>query len=148
MIGWIFLSTLSLLLCQSHTTSFTVQLIDFVFINSKFSFFCVVRSCKVSLVESKVFKTYNNLSVHNLCGVLYFMQNDFFVLSLHSLSLCVCLVFCLAFLANKNKCIVRFIVFKKHSKEVSSFPGQIFFYTNYCDGMLIHLSALRCQEPL
>ena len=125
-----FLSTLSLLLCQSHKTSVTVQLIDFVFINSKFSFFCVVRSCKVSLVESKVFKTYNNLSVHNLCGVLYFMQNDFFVLSLHSLSLCVCLVFCLAFLTYKNKCIVRNIVFKKHSKEVSSFPGQIISYTN------------------
>ena len=143
-----FLSALSLLLCQSHKTSVTVQLIDFVFINSKFSFFCVVRSCKVSLVESKVFKTYNNLSVHKLCCVLYFMQNYFLVVSLHSLSLCVCLVFCLAFLAYKNMCIVRNIVFKKHSKEVSSFPGQIFFYTNKWDGMLIHLSVLRCQEPL
>ena len=122
-----FLSALSLLLCQSHKTSVTVQLIDFVFINSKFSFFCVVRSCKVSLVESKVFKTYNNLSVHKLCCVLYFMQNYSLVVSLHSLSLCVCLVFCLAFLTYKNKCIVRNIVFKKHSKEVSSFPGQIFF---------------------
>ena len=147
MIGWIFLSTLSLLLCQSHKTSVTVQLIDFVFINSKFSFFCVVRSCEVSLVESKVFKSYNNLYVHNLCCVLCFMQNEFFVVSLHSLSLCVCLVFCLAFLTYKNKCIVRNIVFKKHSKEVSSFPGQIISYTNKWDGMLIHLSALRCQEP-
>ena len=143
-----FLSALSLLLCQSHKTSVTVQLIDFVFINSKFSFFCIVRSYEVPLVESKVFKTYNNLSVHNLCCVLYFMQNDFFVVSLYSLSLCVCLVFCLAFLAYKNKCIVRNLVFKKHSKEVCSFPGQIFFYTNKWDGMLIHLNALRCQEPL
>ena len=124
-----FLSASSLLLCQSHKTSVTVQLIDFVFINSKFSFFCVVRSCEVSLVESKVFKTYNNLSAHNLC-VLYFMQNDDFVVSLHSLSSCVCLVFCLAFLAYKSNCIVRNIVFKKYSKEVSSFPRQIFFYTN------------------
>ena len=148
MIGWIFLSTLSLLLCQSHKTSVTVQLIDFVFINSKFSFFCVVRSCEVSLVESKVFKTYNNLSVHSLCYVLYFMQNDFFVASLHSLSLCVCLVFCLALLAYKNKCIVRNIIFKKYSKEVSSFFGQIFFYTSKWDGMLIHLGTLRCQELL
>ena len=144
MIGWIFLSTLSLLLCQSQKTSVTVQLIDFVFINSKFSFFCVVRSCEVSLVKSKVFKTYNNFSAHNLCCVLYSMQTDFFVRSLHSLSLCVCLVFCLAFLAYKNKCIVRNIVFKKHSKEVFSFLGQIFFYTIKWDGMFIHLSALRC----
>ena len=58
------------------------------------------------------------------------MQNDFFVVTLHSLSFCVCLVFCLAFLAYKNKCIVRNIVSKKHSEAVSSFPGQIFFYTN------------------
>ena len=143
-----FLSTLSLLLCQSHKTSVTVQLIDFVFINSKLSFFCIVRSCEVPLVEYKVFKTYNNLSVHNLCCVLYFMQNDFFVVSLHSLLLCVCLVFYLAFLTYKNKCIVRNIVFKKHLKEVCSFRGQIFFYINKWDGMLIQLSALRCQEPL
>ena len=79
------LSTLSLLLCQPHKTSVTVQLIDFVFINSKFSFFWVVRSCEVSLVESKVFKTYTNLSVRNLCCVLCFMWNNF-VVFLHSLS--------------------------------------------------------------
>ena len=35
------------------------------------------------------------------------MQNYFLVVSLHRLSLCVCLVFCLAFLAYKNKFIVR-----------------------------------------
>ena len=115
---------ISLLLCQSHKTSVTSQLIDFVLINSKSSFFYIVRSCKVSLVESKVFKTYNNLFVHNLCCVLYFMQNDFFIKSLHCLLLYVCLVFCLAFLSYKNKCIVRNIVFKKYSKKVrrADFP--------------------------